>query len=228
MCGVLTRFTVARGYLFRGRYKAIVCDRDSYLLELVRYIHLNPVRAALVKRPGDWRWSGHGGYLGKEKCGLIDSGPVMGELGTAARYEAFIREGAKVNYGAEWHPGDGAPFLGPERFVKKISKETILPPISRRLSLKDLLKRVAAMSGVPAEMVLRKGRLANVVQTRDRFIGEAVLEQGYFASQGADFLACHRSNVTRALQEELVDLGKSVTAAPQRRRLTPRWRRAVG
>jgi hypothetical protein len=57
--------------------------------------------------------------VGKEKHGLIDSGAVMGELRTASRYEAFIRDGAKVNYRAEWHPGDGAPFLGPERFVKK-------------------------------------------------------------------------------------------------------------
>jgi hypothetical protein len=62
------------------------------------------------KRPSDWRWSGHGEYLGTEKRGLIDSGPVMGELRTAARYEAFIREGAKVNYRAEWHPGDGRRF----------------------------------------------------------------------------------------------------------------------
>ena len=41
---------------------------------------------------------------GKEKRGLIDSGPVMGQLSTAASYEAFIRDGAKVNYRAEWHP----------------------------------------------------------------------------------------------------------------------------
>ena len=118
---------------FEGRYKAIVRDRDSYLLELVRYIHLNAVRAAMVKRPGEWRWSGHKKYLGKEKSGLIDCA-VMGELRTAARYEAFIREGAKVNYRAEWHPGEGAPFLGLERFVKKIVKETIPPPVSRRSS----------------------------------------------------------------------------------------------
>src|SRR5947209_1087353 len=92
-----------KGHLFQGRYKAIVCDRDSYLLELVRYIHLNPVRAGLVRRPGEWQWSGHREYLGKEKSGLIDSGPVMGQLRTTARYEAFIRNGAKVNYRAEWH-----------------------------------------------------------------------------------------------------------------------------
>jgi putative transposase len=193
-----------RGHLFEGRYKAIVCDRDSYLLELVRYIHLNPVRAAMVKRPSEWQWSGHGEYLGKEKRGLIDSGPVMGELRTASRYEAFIRDGAKVNYRAEWHPGDGAPFLGPERFVKKIAKETISPPVSRRASLKSLLKNVAAKSGFSGDVLLRKGRRASVVNARDQFIREAVLKQGYLASQVADFLACHPSNVSRALQKNQV------------------------
>ena len=45
------------GHLFQGRYKAILCDRDNYLLELVRYIHLNPIRAGLVRRTDRYRWS---------------------------------------------------------------------------------------------------------------------------------------------------------------------------
>src|SRR4030066_1401664 len=53
------------GHLFQGRCKACVVDADSYLLELVRYIHLNPVRAKLVADPADYRWSGHLAYLGK-------------------------------------------------------------------------------------------------------------------------------------------------------------------
>lgn len=190
-----------RGHLFEGRYKAIVCDRDSYLLELVRYIHLNPVRASLVKQPGKWPWSGHGEYLGKEKRGLIDPGPVMGQLSTAANYEAFIRDGAKVNYRPEWHPGEGAPFLGPERFVRKMAKEPVVPSSSRRATLRDLLKSVAAKSGLSAETLLRKGRLGSVVSARDGFIREAVLQQGYLASQVASFLNCHPSNISRALQK---------------------------
>jgi putative transposase len=190
-----------RGHLFEGRYKAIVCDRDSYLLELVRYIHLNPVRASLVKRPGRWQWSGHGEYLGKQKRELIDSGPVIGQLRTPARYEAFIRDGAKVNYRAEWHPGDGAPFLGPGRFVKKIAQESIPPTSSRRITLKDLVKSAAAKSGLSTEILLRKGRLGRVVNARDRFVRDAVLQHGYLACQVASFLNCHPSNVSRALQK---------------------------
>lgn len=54
-----------------------------------------------------------------------------------------------MNYRAEWHSGDGPPFLGPERFAKEIAKETILPPVSRRAPLKDLLKSVAVKAGLP-------------------------------------------------------------------------------
>ena len=190
-----------RGHLFEGRYKAIVCDRDSYLLELVRYIHLNPVRASLVNQPGKWQWTGHSEYLGKEKRGLIDSGPVRGQLWTAAGYEAFIREGAKVNYRAEWHPGDGAPFLGPGRFVKKIAQESVPPPSSRRITLKDLLKSAAAKFGLSAEVLFRKGRLGSVANARDRFVRDAVLQHGYLACQVASCLNCHPSNVSRALQK---------------------------
>ena len=51
------------GHVFQGRYKAIICDKDKYLLALVRYIHLNPVRARLAKRPERYTHSGHTSYL---------------------------------------------------------------------------------------------------------------------------------------------------------------------
>jgi hypothetical protein len=53
------------GQLFRGRYKSIVIDGDSYLLELLRYIHRNPLNAALVKRLEDYSWSSHRAYISK-------------------------------------------------------------------------------------------------------------------------------------------------------------------
>ena len=60
---------------------------------------------------------------------------------------------------------------------------------------------MAAKAGLPPEVLLCKGRLANVVEARDRFIREAVLERGYRASQLVDFLVYHPSNVSRALQK---------------------------
>ena len=52
------------GHLFQGRYKALLIDADSYLLELIRYIHLNPVRAAMVRSPEEYPWSSHPYYSG--------------------------------------------------------------------------------------------------------------------------------------------------------------------
>ncbi len=52
------------GHLFQGRFRAILCDANTYLLELVRYIHLNPVRAGLTDVPEKYPWSGHSAYLG--------------------------------------------------------------------------------------------------------------------------------------------------------------------
>jgi putative transposase len=69
--GVYTqRFNRKHGHdgpLFRGRYKAIIVDADTYLLELVRYIHRNPVRAGLTKRLDAYPWSSHKGYLSRAK-----------------------------------------------------------------------------------------------------------------------------------------------------------------
>ncbi len=190
-----------RGHLFQGRYKAIVCDRDSYLLELVRYIHLNPVRAGLVQRPSEWAWSGHGEYLGRHRRGLLDPGPVMEQLESPVRYEAFVREGRSGGYRAEWHPGESAPFLGTTAFVKQVLKEPGPLEPSRRRPLPVLWREAAKRAGVSPEALRHGGRTRRVVEARDRFIQQAVWEAGIRASAVAAFLGCHPSNITRALHK---------------------------
>ena len=69
------------GRLLQGRYKAILCQTDQYLAELVRYVHLNPVRAKLVRRPEDYSYIGHRAYLALDKTGLVDVHPVLKGFG---------------------------------------------------------------------------------------------------------------------------------------------------
>ena len=65
------------GHLFRGRFKAIVVDRDGYLLEVSRYVDLNPLRANMVKHPRDWPWSSYRAHTGaKEAPTWLDSGAL--------------------------------------------------------------------------------------------------------------------------------------------------------
>jgi len=66
------------GHLFQNRYKSVICEEDSYLLELIRYIHLNPLRAKLVqdlKELDKYPWTGHSTLLGKRKDPLIPNQP---------------------------------------------------------------------------------------------------------------------------------------------------------
>ena len=89
------------GHLFENRYKSILCEEDPYLLELTRYIHLNPLRARMVKNWEGLRfypWSGHSTIMGKQKRGWQDVGSVLGFFGwrkkrAIAAYENYVREG---------------------------------------------------------------------------------------------------------------------------------------
>lgn len=65
------------GHLFQGRYKAILVDSDSYLKELVRYIHLNPVRANITTTPDEYKWSSHLSYLDKQFLSWLNSKWVL-------------------------------------------------------------------------------------------------------------------------------------------------------
>jgi len=65
------------GPVFQGRYKAILVDADQYLLQLIRYIHLNPVRAGLVKDPVAYPWSSHRAYLGREELPWLSKDWVL-------------------------------------------------------------------------------------------------------------------------------------------------------
>jgi REP element-mobilizing transposase RayT len=66
------------GHLFQGRYKAILCDKDEYLLSIIKYIHLNPVRAEVAKSPEEYRWSSHHIYTGNtDEKGIVDTEEVL-------------------------------------------------------------------------------------------------------------------------------------------------------
>jgi len=116
------------GHLFQGRYKAILCDKDAYLLELVRYIHLNPVRAKMVKEPEDYRWTGHLSYLGGGADDLIDEAFVLDQfcdkrsLGRR-RYRRFVREGISRGHEEKYYRVKDQRYLGEDSFVERIEKE---------------------------------------------------------------------------------------------------------
>jgi putative transposase len=90
------------GHLFQNRYKSIVCDEDAYFLELIRYIHLNPLRSGLVEGLAElekYPWCGHGVLLGKSACAWMNRRYVLSwfgknEIQAVTAYVQFVNDGA--------------------------------------------------------------------------------------------------------------------------------------
>src|SRR3990172_4154613 len=86
------------GHLFQGRFKSITVDRDSYLGELSRYIHLNPVRAGIVAKPEDYPHSSYHAYLSGKRDDLVNTEALLEVVGggkdkARTRYRAFVGAG---------------------------------------------------------------------------------------------------------------------------------------
>ena len=78
------------GTLFEGPYKAIHVDKDSYLLQLCRYIHRNPLDAGIVVKPEQWIYSNYSEFIGKRNGTLVDREFVAANFGSAENYEDFV------------------------------------------------------------------------------------------------------------------------------------------
>jgi putative transposase len=89
------------GHLVENRYKSILCDEENYLLVLVRYVHLNPVRANIIRTMEDldrYPWSGHHAIMGKANYQWMDIGTVLSQFGDTqkrakAEYRRFVQVG---------------------------------------------------------------------------------------------------------------------------------------
>ncbi len=91
------------GHLFQGRFKAILVQKESYLLELSRYVVLNPVRAKMVRRPENWRWSSYPAHIGiADNPKWLDSDWLLAQFAkrrstAIARYTQFVLEGKEAS-----------------------------------------------------------------------------------------------------------------------------------
>jgi len=121
------------GHLYQGRYKAILIDQDSYLLELSRYVHLNPVRIRPYQGKGAkeqirylerYRWSSLGGYLrGGNKQPWVHYDMVLGQVGGSRRnYAEYVSDGIGQGYSTPWDDVTGQVVLGEEGFIERIKR----------------------------------------------------------------------------------------------------------
>ena len=111
------------GHVFQGRFKAILVEKDSYLLELARYAVLNPLRAKMVRRLEQWPWSSYLASCGQAaKPNWLQVDFVLSQFASQrvraiAKYVDFVHEGARLP--SVWSQLQGQVYLGSEAFVRK-------------------------------------------------------------------------------------------------------------
>jgi putative transposase len=110
------------GHLLQGRYKAILVDKENYLLELCRYVALNPVRAKIVKDPKDWKWSSYQATTGHKGIPCLTTDWILSQFGNKQKasreYQAFVSSEIKTE--SPLRAVRGQLFLGRENFIDGI------------------------------------------------------------------------------------------------------------
>lgn len=191
------------GHLFQGRYKALLIDGDSYLLELVRYIHLNPVRAGMVKSAEEHLWSSHRCYLGTYSIPWLTTDQVLGRFGkyhgkARAAFGQFVLDGMDEDYRAEFHCGfDDPRIVGDEAFT-----ETALNAAEERaakVTLATIVTHVCSIVNIEVSLLS--------TQTQARRIAAARAVIGWLARETG---AASLTEVARGFNRDVGSMSSAV------------------
>jgi putative transposase len=143
------------GHLFERRYRAILVQEDSYLKELVRYIHMNPIRARMVERLTDYRWSSHHAYSGQAAPEWLTRQTVMTAFGpTVARarhaYLEFMGESQPGSMIGRLRAGNSNEYrvLGDDNWRETILNDQQALPV--KISLDQLVEQICQNHHVSA------------------------------------------------------------------------------
>lgn len=186
------------GHLFQGRYKAILIEKDSHLLEAIRYVVLNPVRAGIVSSADIFCWSSY-----RATCGFHEPHPCLegccvhklfddDQHIAALKFSSFVADG--VDADNPFLKARGQAVLGTDSFWQKLKpvlagkSDSTEIPRSQRMLARPQLSDLFAAAGKEA---------------RNGSIHEAVERWGYSQKEIADFLGLHYSSISRILKEKV-------------------------
>jgi len=159
------------GHLFQGRYKAIVVDAETYLAELIRYIHLNPVRAKIVKAPEDYLWSGHRAYMGDERMPWLTTDWMLSQFSqkentAIEKYDDFIKEGKSESRRQEFHSGTSeGRILGDDTFIEKALKNAEQFE-GASVTIDEVIGKVVKLYGLTEEEIVTGGKQRYLSEAR--------------------------------------------------------------
>ena len=188
------------GHVFQGRYKSIMVERDSYLMELARYVVLNPLRARMVRKLENWPWSSYLATCGQAPSpAWLQTDWILGQFAqnrssAIAKYVTFVHEGARLP--SVWDNLQGQVYLGSSAFIEKmhaqIGKDQLLEEIPRaqRRMLTQPLGHFEAR------------------YPRNRAMALAYLSGQYSMASIARYFGVHYSTVSRAVKNHEQEIRK--------------------
>ena len=214
--GVFTQHVNRRhgrvGHVYQGRFKAIVVQKDAYLIELARYVVLNPVRAGMVADAGDWPWSSYAAMMAAANMPRPDwlaTDKLLAYFQTQGSVQPISRQRAQQRYADHVRAGVGLPpiwddlknqiFLGNDAFVDKLtawaSSASIKVPI--RTSALEIPR--AQRRGRPKQLAVYEKDHA---PDRNAAITAAYASGGYTMGQLAEYFGLHYTSVSRIVKQQ--------------------------
>jgi len=179
------------GHVLEGRFKAILVEKESHLLELARYVVLNPVRVQDARSARDWRWSSYRATAGMvDAPDLLTTGWILAQFHRSRRraielYREFVKQGRGVDAWAELR---GGILLGSDEFVAKLK-----PLLSDYQALKEVPRRERLAARPSLDGLFSKVRDK---EARDRQIHAAVRVHEYTLRAVADHLGLHYATIS--------------------------------
>ena len=188
------------GHVLQGRFKAILVDRDSYLLELCRYVVLNPVRARITRKPDTYRWSSYRASVGlTQALPFLTTDWLLAQFSkqraaAQRKYRAFVAEG--ISQASPWDKLQGQVLLGSEAFVERLQ-----PGLRDKRLLKEIPRRQRFATRPALAKLFGASALADL-ERRNPAIRRAHLEHGYSLSEIGRAVGLHYSTISRIVNRD--------------------------
>jgi len=202
------------GHVFQGRYRGILCDKAAYLLELLRYIHLNPVRVRSVEKAHEWPWSSLAVYLGKSKNDWLYQDDVLQLFGQQPRRRLleFLSQAPDLT-SEQVYPAESLSILGCREYVQQAIRQR--EPrrarqrvyTGRKLALSRLREILCGAAGTDLEQLCRRHKGSKAQSAvRESLAHVAIRIMFYREAEVARFLQISSASVNAALHRYDVKL----------------------
>jgi len=215
------------GHLFQGRFKSILVDSNRYLKELVRYIHLNPVRAKLIDDPSRYFWSSHCSYLIEDIFPWVERDGILRHFGftrseAVPAYQKFIAAGIGKRETIDFRNGFAEGIVGDNDFIERMTVE--INPIPIQTNFKLLLAHVCEFYEVKTEELRNGNRKCSHIRSVLSLLARDF--EGVTIKELADYCKREPSALSKAASRLEIKTKSSPELAKEVKLLKRKWGQA--